>query len=207
MILGFAHLTINRGDLAAAEGEWLALGYARDAFYRGVANHPAKRVFADRYQPQHDLLLLRGSGLWPLELTCHGATEGENRQLAWAPDAIRLTLSDPEPLRRLLLEGLGFAAAEANELRLDSRLPAWSCRLRLQVGASEPVRLDAAGPTCLAFYSNRIEEDAARLIALGASDCSGVFDLTLGERDMRIALLRGPGGPLLELINLRTRTP
>lgn len=207
MILGFAHLAINYGDLATAEAEWLARGYARAALHRGVPNHPAKRAFTGHYQAQHDLLLMQGSGLWPLELTCHGPTQSENRQLAWAPDAIRVTLSDPAPLRGVLREGLGFQEAPAGELHLDSRLPAWSCRLRLQAGASEPVRLDAAGPTCLAFYSNRIEEDASRLIALGASDYSGVFDLTLGERAMSIALLRGPGGPLLELINPRTRTP
>lgn len=207
MILGFAHLAINRGDLARAEAEWLARGYARAALYRDVPNHPAKRAFTDHYQARHDLLLLRGDGLWPLEITRHGPTEGENRQLDWSADAIGLTLADPAPLEKLLREGLGFTTTAAKELTLDSRLPNWSCRLRTRTGASEPVRLDASGPTCLAFYSNRIEEDAQRLLGLGASDYSGAFDLTLGERAMRIALLRAPGGPLLELINPRTRTP
>ncbi len=206
MILGFAHLAINCDDLVRAEGEWLALGYARGALFRGVPNHASKRAYAGHDQPQHELLLLNGPGLWPLELTRHGSTSGDNRQLAWSLDAIRVRLADSAPLRTLLLEGLGFRAT-GDDVRLDSRLPGWSCRLRLETGETEPVRLDAAGPTCLAFYSNRIEEDAQRLLNLGASDFSGVFDLTLGARAMSIALLRAPGGPLLELISPRTRTP
>ncbi|MDP2431766.1 MAG: hypothetical protein Q8O33_07020 [Pseudomonadota bacterium] len=207
MILGFAHLAINCGDLAQAEAEWRALGYARGALHQGVPNHPAKRAFSSHYQPEHDLLLLNGPGLWPLELTCHGPTQGENRQLAWTREAITLTLADPEPMRRLLIDGLGFRASDNGVLALDCRLPTWSCRLHPRTGESEPVRLDAAGPTCLAFYCNRVEEDAQRLLGLGASDYSGVFDLTLGERAMSIAMLRAPGGPLLELISPRTQTP
>ncbi|MDO9227511.1 MAG: hypothetical protein Q8M09_17285 [Pseudomonadota bacterium] len=206
MILGFAHLAINVDDLSAAESEWRALGYARGALHRDVPNHPAKRAFTRHYQPLHDLLLLHAAGLWPLEITRHGPTLGENRQLAWAPDSLHAVLPEPAPLRTLLLEGLGFQGA-GNDLRLDSRLPGWSCRLHLEAGDTEPVRLDAAGPTCLAFYCNRIEEDAQRLLGLGASDYSGVFDLTLGERAMSIAMLRAPGGPLLELVSPRTRTP
>jgi len=203
LILGFAHLAINVGDLAEAESEWRALGYTRGALHRNVPNHPAKRAFTRHYQPLHDLLLLKAAGLWPLEITHHGPTQGENRQLAWAPDSIHVALAEPAPLRTLLLQGLGFRG-EGSDLRLDSRLPGWSCRLRLEAGNTEPVRLDAAGPTCLAFYCNRIEEDAQRLIGLGASDYSGVFGLALGERGMSIALLRAPGGPLLELISPRT---
>jgi hypothetical protein len=207
LILGFAHLAINTDDLARAEGVWRACGYARATRHAGVPNHPAKRAFTSHYRPEHDIMLMQGPGLWPLELTCHGPTVGSNGQLAWAADAIGVTLADPTAMRELLLEGLGFRAVDSGaELRLDSRLPAWTCCLRLAVGVSEPVRLDAAGPTCLAFYSNRIEEDAGHLVDLGATDPSGVFNLTLGERDMAIALMRVPGGPLLELICPRTRS-
>jgi hypothetical protein len=207
VILGFAHLAINTDDLVRFEPAWLALGYQRAAFHRTVPNNAAKRLFTDHYQPEHDLMLLQGTGLWPLELTCHGPVRGENRQLAWGPDAIRVEVNEPDRLRKLLVEGVGFREAAHAELSLDSRLPGWSCRLCLGPGDAPPVRLDAAGPTCLAFYSNRIEEDAHRLLDLGASDYSGIFPLTLAERAMNIALLRAPGGPLLELISPRTRTP
>lgn len=150
-------------------------------------------------------MLLSGPGLWSLELTRHGITCSVNSQLFWGREAIQITVPDPIPLRRLLVEGLGFRVAEDDTLILDNRLPGWTCRLRLQAGASSPVSLDAVGPTCLAFYCNRIAEDAQRLIDLGATDPTGSFDLTLGERAMTIAMLRVPGGPLVELINPRKK--
>lgn len=206
MILGFAHLAVNVADLMVAEAAWRVEGYARNALYLDVPNHPSKQRFLTCYQPLHDLMLLTGPGLWPLELTRHGATRSDNTQMAWSREAIRVTVPHPAPLRRLLVEGLGFRAAGDGTLVLDSRLPGWTCRLRLQAGASMPVSLDAAGPTCLAFYCNRAAEDAQRLIDLGATDPTGSFDLTLGARAMTIAMLRAPGGLLLELINPRKET-
>ena len=203
MILGFAHLAVNVADLAEAESAWRLEGYSRTALYSNVTNHPSKQRYLTSYQPLHDLMLLAGPGLWPLELTHHGATHTDNNQLSWGREAIRVTISDPAPLRRLLVEGLGFREAANDTLLLDGRLPGWTCRLRLQADASIPVSLDAAGPTCLAFYCNRVTEDAQRLIDLGATDPTGNFDITLGERAMTIAMLRAPGGPLIELINLR----
>lgn len=203
MILGFAHLALNVADLVEAEAAWQTEGYTRKALHLDVPNHPSKRRFLTAYQPLHDLLLLSGPGLWPLELTRHGVTRKANTQLSWAREAIRVMVPDPAPLRRLLVEGLGFRVEEDDTLILESRLPGWSCRLQLQTGASDPVSLDAIGPTCLAFYCNRCAEDAQRLIDLGATDPTGSFDITLGERAMTIAMLRAPGGLLLELINPR----
>jgi hypothetical protein len=207
MILGFAHLAINVADLGHAEPEWLTKGYSLTSLHNQVDNHPSKRVFARCYQPKHDLLLMRGPGLWPIELTYHGLTEGENKQLIWSSEAIDIRVRESVAFRRVLIDGLGFQHAEAGNLHLENRLPGWSCRIRLEEGDSEPVQLDSAGPTCLAFYCNRVEEDAHRLIELGAIDYTGIFELTLDKRKMSIAMMRLPGGPLLELISLRTQTP
>lgn len=204
MILGFAHLTINVTDLGQAESEWLTKGYSRNFLFNKVANHISKRVFAHSYLPMHDLLLMKGRGLWPIELTCHGPTDGENMQLIWSTEAIVIRVREPTTFRRVLLDGLGFQLSENRNLYLDSRLPGWTCRIRLEQADSEPVRLDAVGPTCLAFYCNRVEEDAYQLTKLGATDYSGTFELTLGKSKMRIAMMRLPGGPILELISIRT---
>jgi hypothetical protein len=204
MILGFAHLAVNVDDLEAAETVWKAEGYARTAMHLDAPNHPSKHRFLTNYHPLHDLMLLSGSGLWPLELTRHGQTYTANTQLEWNSDAIRVTVPDPAPLHRLLVNGLGFCE-DNGDLVLNSRLLAWSCRLRLEAGISSPVSLEAAGPSCLAFYSNRISEDAQILIGLGATDYTNEFELALGGRDMTIAMLRAPGGPLIELINPRKK--
>ena len=201
MILGFAHLAVNVADLMDAEAAWREKGYARTALHLNTQNHPSKQRFLTHYQPLHDLMLLSGTGLWPLELTNHGPTYSSvNTQLEWNQDAIRVKVPDPVPLHRLLVNGLGFCV-ENGDLVLNSRLSAWSCRLRLVAGESAPVSLDAAGPTCLAFYCNRIAEDAQNLVGLGATDLTNEFEITLDACDMTIAMMRVPGGPLLELIN------
>lgn len=213
MILGFAHLALNVDDLDAAEREWLGRGYTRGARHSAVTNHPDKRAFANRFVTQHDLLLLRGPELWPLELTHHGPTSGQNTQLIWGREAIDLRVPDVDAVTRLLSSGLGFrekdspGAPTVTEWELASRLPGWGCRLRLQRGADAPSRLDASGPTCLAFYCNRIDEDLRVLQTFGAVDATNVFNLTLAERVLSIAMARLPNGPLVELIQPKTRTP
>jgi hypothetical protein len=205
LILGFAHLAVNTASLQATEPGWLERGYAREALYPDVTNHPSKRSFTGDYQPLHSLLLMKGAGLWSLELTEHGPTQGHNEQLLWQPEHIDVRVPDPEAFQRFLTQGLGLRAEDDGKLHLRRNLPGWSCALRIKQADTAAVRLDAEGPTALAFYSNRPAEDAQALLDLGASDCSGLFDLCLGGLTMSIILMRAPGGPLLELINPRTR--
>jgi hypothetical protein len=205
MILGFAHLAVNVSDLLGAEALWCKEGYTRSALYLAAPNHPSKKQYTSTYHPSHDLMLLTGAHLWPLELTCHGATYSVNKQLKWGREFILITVPDPAPLQRLLVDGLGFRMTEDGSLILNSCLPGWTCRLRLQMGETAPVSLDRTGPTCLAFYCNQIEEDTQRLLGLGAKDNIEPFDISLGARDMTIAMLRGPGGLLIELINPRKK--
>lgn len=205
MILGFAHLAINAAKIADVEAIWETEGYSCFSRHLGVANYPLKRAFGDTFQAFHDLVLLKAPHLWPLELTCHGTTVGENTQLVWSRERIVAKVREPRALESLFVNILGFKLSDGGDLSLESRFPEWSCRIRVEEGDGEPVRIDASGPTCLAFYCNRIEEDTQRLMELGAVDCTGVFELTLGERAMSVAMMRLPGGPLLELINPRSR--
>lgn len=208
MILGFAHLAINVDDQARETAEWLTRGYQLITTHSGVPNHPSKRQFLDYYQPQHDLLLLKGENLWSLELTHHGRTQGENEQIEWAPSHITLKVSKEEItfLRHFLIDGLGFKEDDDKNLYLHSRLPGWSCIIKLNAEQTRPIKLDALGPTCLAFYSNRIEEDSRRLHEIGAEAATEVFNITLGAREMKISMMRAPGGPLIELISPKMRT-
>jgi hypothetical protein len=205
MILGFAHLAINAADIDQAAVAWGFYGYTTVAVHRGEPNHPSKQPFCVRYQGHHDLMLLKGPDIWPLEVTCHGPLTGSNKQIAWAEDAIRISVTDPEALQCFFVDALGFRHMDNNTIQLDSRLPGWSCRLKIERGVSKPVLLDAEGATCLAFYCNRIEEDALALIQQGANEYTGIFDVTLDQKRMSIAMMRLPGGPLLELINPRSR--
>ena len=203
MILGFAHLTINVGDVKTAEGDWISKGYERKALFCDVPNHHSKSTFTHSHQSLHDIMLLDGKGLVPLELTCHGEVTGINQILEWTLEHISLSVPHVAAISGLLESALGFKREHDGLLALTSRFPNWGCKLLLKKGVDEMVRLDAAGGTTLAFYSNRIEEDTKKIQNAGAVDQSGVFELDLGERNLLISLMRIPHGPLLELIQPR----
>lgn len=205
MILGFAHLSVNVSELDVAEIEWSEHGYTCQAIHRGVPNPSAKSLYRHKNPDFHDLMLMGGHGLWPIELTCHGNTEGENTVLIWSKEALTLQCRDPIDAAEFMVAGLGFQREETDYLILNSRLPGWNCRIRIVEGNPLPVSINASGPTCLAFYCARLEEDAHTLLNLNAGEYTGVFDIRVGDRDMNIAMLRAPFGILLELINPRVR--
>lgn len=202
MILGFAHLAINSSNLSDDEIFWSAKGYSCIVTHSKVANHQSKKAFCENYQVLHDIVLLRGKNLWPLELTYHGTTSAENSQLFWSDGVIIVKIPELKKFQSFLAKGLGFKFLKDNYVALDALIPGWSCLIKLIEEDTKPVLLDATGGTCLAFYSNNLEEDIMNLLALGATDCSGVFDLELRERKVSIAMMRMPGGPLLELIKI-----
>jgi hypothetical protein len=199
-------MAVNVSDLTIGEAQWREEGYSCTASYRDVPNHPSKKMFCSYYKPFHSLALMEGAGLMPLEITCHGPTHSINKQLGWSRDTILIKIPKFEPMCRLLVNGLGFHKCEGNIFRLESRFPNWSCNVQVEEGDTQPVSLDDAGFTCLAFYCNRCDDDAQRLLDLSASEYTGSYELNLGERDMMIAMMRAPGGPLLELIAPRRKT-
>ncbi|KZL01861.1 MULTISPECIES: hypothetical protein [unclassified Pseudovibrio] len=200
MIMGFAHLMVNTGELLKSELEWGKQGYKRTALLQDVYNHPSKKAFSANYTDRHDLMLLGGTGLWPLELTYHGVVQGSNRQVTWHQDRIQIEMDDTTILKRLLVKGLGFKANRDNEFQLSPMLPDWACRICTLNKFTEPTRLDAAGASGLAFYSRRIEADSEKLKSLGAIEVSEIFELVLNDKKLDIALMRVPDGPLIELI-------
>ena len=66
--------------------------------------------------------------------------------------------------------------------------------------AKNRVMLDYEGCTCLAFHSTNPEDDSKKLIELGASECTGVFNVSLGDKRLLISMLRSPNGNIIELV-------
>lgn len=200
-------MAINVANLAAAEAEWRRQGYGRIALHERVPNHREKKPFLSEYSAVHDLMLLGASGRWPLELTCHGRVTGRNEQLIWGPEAIALITDRIEECQEFMQEGLGFRVGEDGMLVLPSRFPGWRCRIALEASAThKTTTLSAEGPSCLAFYTNRPELDAQRLMELGGTDFTGCFSIELGERYLTIAMVRAPGGAIIELIGVKARS-
>lgn len=128
---------------------------------------------------------------------------------AVAANRIVLPSGDLEAAARFWELGLAAKRQESSApgaatLRLASPVPAWRLEVTLVAGRPDvPAFLDDPGFACPALLTNRIEEDLARAAAL-ATASSGVFELALHGRALRVALLRGPDGALVELVQIVT---
>lgn len=85
-------------------------------------------------------------------------------------------------------------------LELKTILPRWSSKLVLveTAGRKNNYYLDSPGFSCLAFLSNDVKADSARL-----SSGAGIFKMDVGGKAMEISMLRGPSGEIVELIELK----
>jgi hypothetical protein len=110
--------------------------------------------------------------------------------------------------RRFWVEGLGAADRAVREegrwlcVGYRGPVPAWCLDLFLVEGRGPgaDAYLDDAGFSCVALLSNRLDDDLRRAVAAGGRAVGDPFELTVNRRALRIALLRGPAGELVELI-------
>lgn len=126
--------------------------------------------------------------------------------------AVAARVADPERSVRFWTEGLALSASPSTSrkvrvLRSASRFGSWSLDVLLHESAAAPeATLDAPGFPCLAFVSTDVPRDADRL-ARHASAVGETFDLTLGDRDLRLVFARGPSGELVELVGVLRTAP
>jgi hypothetical protein len=91
-------------------------------------------------------------------------------------------------------------------IAFSSPVRAWSADLLLveNPGIRHFRNIDEAGFSCLALLSNRMSHDKSIVMSRGATMVSDDFCLNVGGRSLNIALLRGPDGEIVEIIELAT---
>jgi len=130
------------------------------------------------------------------------------------PPAVRAVLSPAADLGRAVAFWTAVGCRPVAEGAADGRgwarlafgapLPAW--KLELVVAEGDPRSdscLDDRGFPCLAFLCTSLERDGETLVAAGALETSGRFDVTVNGRALAVAFFRGPEGELLELVDVR----
>lgn len=202
MILGFAHLGINTSNIEETQRSFIDSDYIEENSFIGLKNHINKKPFLKKYNNRHDIKILKNNNRLTVEITNHGEIHGLNNQLELSNDKTSIILSVPDLKlpKKILTEGLGFKE-EKNRYFLESLIPSWSCNIVLMQKDSQETMLDNEGPSCLAFYVRNIQETLNTLVLCGAINYSAVFCLTT-NMSLKIAMLRVPGGPVLELIEV-----
>jgi len=171
------------GESAAGDGwgaVWEAAGYGRAAAYEWPGLGATVWAVEDAGAPAVRAVLSpahdvdRATGFWRDAVGLRLAAEGSTENRRWA----RVELAGP--------------------------VPGWGLGLVVAEGAPRPdARLDDRGFACLGLLCTSLERDGARLLAGGAVETSGRFDVTVHGRPLAVAFFRGPDGELIELIEVR----
>jgi len=146
-----------------------------------------------------------------VELTRYeGAAPAGAAAYAFDRDAGRMEArtSDPDASLRFWTESLPFRVGDDGLLALTAPLPAWRLEVRL-VPAPEGGRrttVDADGYVLVTLLSTDIAGDLARLEASGlVLRSTPSWRETIGDRQAHVALVEGPGGELVELLEAPRR--
>jgi hypothetical protein len=204
MIIGFAHLTINTEDTNDLVEFYKKNCYKEINSFYSIENSHQKKLFCNSFQETHDLILLESTKKQPtIEITNHGYASGVNEQLMLKETNILVKVPEVNNFNKFFLSALGFKEKRRNIINFKSINSAWCCELEVKEFQTNYSRVDAIGPSCLAFYSTNIIEDRKRLIDSGAKYCTDVFNINLGVKSLDIIIARVPGGVLVELIQIK----
>ncbi|MBF0342235.1 MAG: hypothetical protein HQL95_14915 [Magnetococcales bacterium] len=206
MILGFSHLALTACDWTSQSQSLEAAGYTRVFFSRHLPNPPEKIPLLSRHHPTHDLALYHHPTGLAIELIDHGPhaspQTGPYQVDPQEPGCLRLHCADPAREIPFWTRGLGFRLnPEGTEGVLQRPVAAWCARLRwIHDPAITPAPLDAGGHACAAFVVADLKRELLRMITLGAWEITPPFCLSPNGQPLLIALLRAPGGAIVELL-------
>jgi catechol 2,3-dioxygenase-like lactoylglutathione lyase family enzyme len=103
----------------------------------------------------------------------------------------------------LIQRGTGVNELRWSHIAFRAPVPTWSLMVILaEVDKTAMPYLDDPGFPCLALISNRLTMDKESLLKVGAHDISEEFPLVVGQKCLKIVIMRGPDNELIELIQL-----
>jgi hypothetical protein len=212
MILGVAQVVVNVRDLDGAARELLDASYTQTFAERGLPNHGAKAPFQASARAALDMAHFTPPRPAPaVELTAYagdppgGAAAYRLEHEDGVPVRAVVDAVDPAASARFWREGLGFEHAGEGLLRSRAMLPAWRLEVLLRPadGLTAPTTVDAEGCVLLTVLTTdaRAELERGGLKDL-ARRSSEVWEEPVAGRNLRVALVEGPSGELVELLQL-----
>lgn len=113
--------------------------------------------------------------------------------------------------RRFWCEGVGFRVEaqfdDAVLLSFPALVSGWKLNIVLvadKAVGNNPGMLDDSGWNCLSLLVDDLESTAVRLCRNGGRDPSDVIHVPVGGKQLDILFLRGPGGEIVELLDVNT---
>lgn len=203
MIVGVAQLVLNVADLQAASERYVADGWTASFRCDAIPNHPLKRPLQASERSALDMVHLAKPGTRAVELTSYadGPPAGDT---VYTPtrEGVRIAACEAQASERFW-SALGFARRPDGALDARAVLPAWRLSVVLDSvqGPRPQTSLDAAGWVLVTVLTTAIQADLERLTATGLLvQSAGPWDELIAERQTTVALVKGPSGELVELL-------
>ncbi len=225
MILGVAQLVFNTPSLDACAERLHRAGYTTTFRDDALASHPSKEPFLGA--PRAELAMAHFAPPAPgqaVEVTEYAGAPPAGRA-SYAVDAagegptadvlaaashpitrVAVATTDPGASRGFWTEALGFRDAdESPRLLFPALLEAWRVEISLAPAGNHDRSLDADGLVLLTLLCSNLDRDLAALAEHGGLRFASPWDERVGGRQVRIALVEGPGGELVELLQAPSR--
>jgi hypothetical protein len=212
VILGIAQVVVNVADLDATEAEYVERGYERTFRDDAIANHPAKREFQGAARDSLAMVHLTPPSPAPaVELTSYGEPAGAAPyELRFDADGIptHARFAADEESRAFWQDGMGFRPGDADgELALRAAVPSLVFRVVLEPteNAAPATMVDGDGCVLVTAVTSDVDRDLERLAGLTERRRTEPWDERVAGRDLRVAMVEGPSGELVELLQAPRR--
>jgi hypothetical protein len=207
VILGAIQVVVNVADLAPAEAPLAAEGFTRSFHEPRLTSHPAKDIMLSGPRDALAMVHLTPPEAAPaVELTAYadGAPAGA---AAFSMDNFQAitAVTHDRPASGAFWDALNAPESEDGVRRFGAALPAWRLAITTPDGPSRAgtTTVDADGCVLVSLITSNIGAELARLhrgdLLLRATE---VWDEDVAGRTLRVAIVEGPAGELVELLQI-----
>lgn len=207
MIVGVAQIVVNVADLEEGSASYLAGGWQETFRVESIPNHPAKAgLQAERRTALHMVHLAPTEGT-AVELTQYEGVPPAGETVYELDGRVRVHAADLER-SRAFWHALGFSERSDGLLEARAMLAGWRLAVELRPsGRPRPTTtVDAAGCVLVTLLTTAIEHELERLRATGLLlRFTPSWTERIGTRTAVVAILEGPSGELVELLQAPRR--
>lgn len=208
MIAGVAQVVVNVEDTADEGAALERAGYRRTFTQLGLSNQPAKEPFQAAPRQRLDLAHFVPPTPGPaMELTAYdGGPPAGVAAYRLAGTRLSFSASRLEESLDFWTSGLGFRA-DALRLTFPAPVPAWRLELDVDPGPipDEEPTVDAQGCVLVTMVVTALEHDLERLVGGTTLRRSEIWEERVANRNLRVALVAGPSGELVELLEIASK--
>lgn len=207
MILGAVQVVVNVADLALAEAPLSAAGFTRSFHAPRLASHTVKDIMLSGPRDALAMVHLTPPAPAPaVELTAYadGAPAGAAAFTMDNSHAITTTTHD-RAASGAFWDALNAPQGDGGVRRFGAALPAWRLTVTTADGPGRvgQTTVDADGCVLVSLVTSNVDAELARLHRSAVLHrATEAWDEAVAGRTLRVAIVEGPAGELVELLQI-----